>query len=298
MTAQLPPPPFPLPLTRFHRTRLMQIWRSAGWPCKDGLEIDLLAAGLIALHTAPEGFESLKLTDDGIRTLALARQRSVRALSLHDRLGQKFAAHLIAAGRSVWAELSLRAMIDDTKAPDRATAVVEPCAPPVTGSAPLWSEDNTPAGRAAANVWRMARPDLFSVRNTSVPAYLQPMVHEIKYSRADLLSDLRHDAKRQAYQWLCEECYYVFPAGIAQPEEIPEHFGIWVLHGSLDDGRFELLRPARHTPCALPFAVWLALCKATPLRREQDGTQAQLGEPESAGPPDQAVLPSNECGPA
>ena len=64
------------------------------------------------------------------------------------------------------------------------------------------------------------------------------------------------------------------------------------------DGRFELLRPARHTPCALPFAVWLALCKATPLRREQDGTQAQLGEPESAGPPDQAVLPSNECGPA
>ena len=29
------------PLTRFHRTRLMQIWRSAGWPCKDGLEIEL-----------------------------------------------------------------------------------------------------------------------------------------------------------------------------------------------------------------------------------------------------------------
>ena len=285
-------------LTRFHRTRLMQIWRSAGWPCKDGLEIDLLAAGLIALHTAPEGFESLKLTDDGIRTLALARQRSVRALSLHDRLGQKFAAHLIAAGRIVWAELSLRAMIDDTKAPDRATAVVEPCAPPVTGSGPLWSEDNTPAGRAAANVWRMARPDLFSVRNTSVPAYLQPMVHEIKYSRADLLSDLRHDAKRQAYQWLCEECYYVFPAGIAEPEEIPEHFGIWVLHGSLDDGRFELLRPARHTPCTLPFAVWLALCKATPVRSAQDKAQAQLGETTAPGTPDETMPPGNEDGAA
>ena len=69
------------PITRFHRTRLMQIWRSAGWPCKDGLEIDLLAAGLIRLHIAPDGCETLRLTDEGIRTLAQARQRSVRALS-------------------------------------------------------------------------------------------------------------------------------------------------------------------------------------------------------------------------
>ena len=51
------------PITRFHRTRLMQIWRSAGWPCKDGLEIDLLAAGLIRLHIAPDGCETLRLTD-------------------------------------------------------------------------------------------------------------------------------------------------------------------------------------------------------------------------------------------
>ena len=146
--------------------------------------------------------------------------------------------------------------------------------------APLWADDDhAPAARAAANVWRMARPDLFSVRNTSVPAYLQPMVHEVKASRADLLSDLRHDAKRQAYQWLCEECYYVFPAGIAEPDEIPEHFGIWVLHGSVEDGRFELLRPARHNRCILPFSVWMALCKATPLRSDDDMAQTHLGEP-------------------
>ena len=74
-------------ITRFHRTRLMQIWRSAGWPCKDGLEIDLLAAGLIRLHIAADGCEALRLTDEGIRTLAQARQRGVRALSLHDRYG-------------------------------------------------------------------------------------------------------------------------------------------------------------------------------------------------------------------
>lgn len=269
------------PITRFHRTRLMQIWRSAGWPCKDGLEIDLLAAGLIRLHIAADGCETLRLTDDGIRTLAQARQRSVRALSLHDRLGQKFAAQLLASGRIVWTELSLRAVIDTVPmgdaVPPAATADAPANNTPVM--APLWAEDDhAPATRAAANVWRMARPDLFSVRNTSVPAYLQPMVHEVKASRADLLSDLRHDAKRQAYQWLCEECYYVFPAGIAEPDEVPEQFGIWVLHGSVEDGRFELLRPARHNRCTLPFAVWMALCKATPLRSEDDLAQAHLGE--------------------
>ena len=283
------------PITRFHRTRLMQIWRSAGWPCKDGLEIDLLAAGLISLHISTDGCETLRLTDEGISTLAQARQRSVRALSLHDRLGQKFAAQLLAAGRIVWAELSLRAVIDSVPVGDVVPPAATADAPAnmAPAMAPLWADDDhAPAARAAANVWRMARPDLFSVRNTSVPAYLQPMVHEVKASRADLLSDLRHDAKRQAYQWLCEECYYVFPAGIAEPDEIPEHFGIWVLHGSVEDGRFELLRPARHNRCTLPFAVWMALCKATPLRSEDELTQAHLGEPpasaDAAGTPNAA----------
>ncbi|RQO80912.1 hypothetical protein DBV10_17545 [Acidovorax sp. FJL06] len=262
----------------------MQIWRSAGWPCKDGLEIDLLAAGLIAPRTSPQGGETLQLTDEGIRTLALARQRSVRALSAHDRLGQKFAAQLLASGRIVWAELSLRAVIDaPAMPPPSPPSLALPPATPVM--APLWSDDDAPATRAAAHLWRMARPDLFSVRNTSVPAYLQPMVHEIKASRADLLSDLRHGAKRQAYQWLCEECYYVFPAGIAEPDEIPEQFGIWVLQGGLDTGRFELLRPARHQPCTLPFAVWMALCKATPLRSDEDKAQALLGDMGDTGTP-------------
>ena len=283
------------PITRFHRTRLMQIWRSAGWPCKDGLEIDLLAAGLISLHIAPDGCETLRLTDEGILMLAQARQRGVRALSLHDRLGQKFAAQLLASGRIVWTELSLRAVIDTVPMGDGVPPAATADAPANTAPAmaPLWADDDhAPAARAAANVWRMARPDLFSVRNTSVPAYLQPMVHEVKASRADLLSDLRHDAKRQAYQWLCEECYYVFPAGIAEPDEIPEHFGIWVLHGSVEDGRFELLRPARHNRCTLPFSVWMALCKATPLRSEDELTQAHLGEPpasaDAAGTPNAA----------
>lgn len=261
-------------LTRFHRTRLMQVWRSAGWPCRDGIEIDLLAAGLLSLQTGADGRETLRLTEDGIAELAQSRQSGLRALSAHDRLAQRFAERLMQGGRIVWRELSLRAQVESESAE---TAGVIRAAEPTP---PLWGEsvEAEPVTAAAARrVWRMARPDLFSVRNTSVPAYLHPMVHEIKYSRADLLSDLRHAAKRQAYEWLCSECYYVFPVKVAKPNEIPEQFGIWVLHGDLEDGQFELLRPARHLQCSLPFAVWLSLAKATPLRNEGESPQQSLG---------------------
>ncbi|HSI48739.1 MAG TPA: hypothetical protein VLA61_10745 [Ideonella sp.] len=256
----------------------MQVWRSAGWPCKDGIEIDLLAAGLLALQVNADGREALRLTEAGIQLLAESRQQNTRALSGHDRLAQKFAEHLLGSGRIVWRELSLRAQIE-TPAPAAALNTGDSPAPLLAAEPlPLWADEEA-LQKAAKNTWRMARPDLFSVRNTSVEAYLQPMVHEIKFSRADLLSDLRHEAKRQAYQWLCCECYYVFPAGVAKPNEIPSEFGVWVLHGSLKEGRFELLRPARHMGCTLPFPVWLALAKATPLRADElEAPQATLGE--------------------
>jgi hypothetical protein len=109
-------------------------------------------------------------------------------------------------------------------------------------------------------------------------------VHEIKVSRADLFSDLRHAAKRASYQWLCCECHYVFPAGMAQPAELPEALGVWVVHGDIETGRLEQLRPARHASCTLPFSVWLALAKATPWQPEHDPRQTHLGQPDAPRP--------------
>lgn len=43
-----------------------------------------------------------------------------------------------------------------------------------------------------------AIPHVFSIRNTAVEAYLEPLVHEIKCSRADLLGDLKRAEKRAA----------------------------------------------------------------------------------------------------
>ena len=147
-----------------------------------------------------------------------------------------------------------------------------------------------------AGGWRMARPDVFSVRNTSVEAYLQPVVHEIKVSRADLFSDLRHAAKRASYQWLCCECHYVFPAGMAQPEELPLDLGVWVIHGEIDTGRLEQLRPARHNSCTLPFPVWLSLAKATAWQPDRDTRQIHLGQPSGPLPGTTEAAPDNSDG--
>ena len=234
---------------RAHLTRLMSIWRSAGWPSHDAIEIDLLAAEWVTLTTSDTGHQTLRLTEAGIKLLAAARQSNQRSLSAHDRLAERLAMQLIDGGRVVWRELSLRAAV-------------------TTGE----------------TTWRIARPDVFSVRNTSVEDYLQPTVHEVKVSRADLLSDLRHAAKRESYQWLSCETYYVLPVGIAEPHEIPEVFGVWMLDGSIEDGRLELVRPAHHTPCKLPFAVWLALAKATPVQSDRDPGQRHLGEPDDGAP--------------
>ena len=245
--------------TRIHLVRLMKIYRSAGWPSRDAVEVDLLGANLIRWSVAKTGHETLCLTDAGLKALVDARRQGRRYSTSHDRLARRMGQHLMASGRLVWRELSFRAQSSNGAAgDDRPIAVGGGL--PFAGDMPEVKSASTPK-----KTWRLARPDVFSVRDTSVENYLHPMVHEVKFSRADLLSDLRNSAKRLSYQWLCCECFYVFPYGVAEPREIPNEFGVWVLHGTIEDGQLELLRPAPHSPCKLPFSVWLTLAKAAPL---------------------------------
>jgi hypothetical protein len=286
-----------LPITprRFHLTRLMSIWRSAGWPCRGAVELDLVAAGWATIAEGVGGHETIRLTDAGIRLLAAARRRNQRALGAHDQLAERVAANLMAAGRIVWRELSLRARINAEPTPSADAAPISDDSLWLDDATDETSQQNRHQGKPS---WRMARPDVFPVRRTSVEDYLQPMVHEVKVSRADLLSDLRHVEKSESYQWLSCETYYVLPAGVAELHEIPEAFGVWLLHGPIDTGTLDLVRPARHMTCKLPFSVWIALAKAIPASPDQGVRQRELGDtaaPEMesslvhAGPPPNAT---------
>jgi hypothetical protein len=233
-------------LTRAHARRLRDVYRSAGWPCQDALEIDLLAAGLLErVGTAP-GPETLRVTDSGVQWLARVLARNRAALSAHEALVEQVAQEMARAGRLAWRGLSLRAQV--------------------------------PTGDAAKPLrWCIAKPDVFSIRHTSVEAYVEPIVHEIKVRRSDLLADLRQEAKRAAYRDL-GECWYVLGAdargrSIGEPEEVPPECGVLLAR----DGRLAVARPAlRPARAALPFGVWMALAKATPLASGDDDAQGQL----------------------
>ena len=233
-------------LTRRHHTRLREVFRSAGWPCQDTLEIELLASGMLERITAPSGHETLRVTDAGMRQLAHTLELNKAARSAHENLVERVALEMGRAGRLVWRGLSLRAQV--------------------------------PSAEPESLEWVMACPDVFSIRNTTVETYLEPIVHEIKVSRADLMGDLKKPAKRAAYLDMGGECWYVLGQTakgkpIAQPDEVPPECGVMLCEGS----RLIVARAAPRRPLQkLPFHVWMALAKAVPAARGEDGRQAQL----------------------
>ena len=217
------------------------MWRSAGWPCRDPVELDLLAAGLLQRQWDEQGRETLRVTDAGIQVLAASRRKSQAARNAHEALVERVAREMQRAGRVVWRGLSLRA--------------------------PLVAED----GRTQ---WQVAMPDVFSIRHTTVEDWVEPVVHEIKVSRSDLQSDLRRPAKGQAYQALCSQCWYVVARGIAEEADVPPLYGLMVA----DERGLEVVRPAPQRPQRLSFGTWMALARAHPEPGSGDEAQVLLGE--------------------
>ncbi|MFI4928526.1 MAG: hypothetical protein ACHP7E_12720, partial [Burkholderiales bacterium] len=96
-------------LTRAHARRLRELYRSAGWPSQDSIEIDLLAAGLLERVRSSAGHETLRVTDVGVSWMAAVLARNRAALSAHEALVQRVSREMARAGRLAWTGLSLRA---------------------------------------------------------------------------------------------------------------------------------------------------------------------------------------------
>ena len=97
LEASLPPG-----LTRRHHQRLRDIYRSAGWPCQDMLEVELLAAGMLLRVFSAAGPETLRLTDAGVARLALVFAHNKACRSPHEALVEKVASAMARAGRVVY----------------------------------------------------------------------------------------------------------------------------------------------------------------------------------------------------
>ncbi|WP_374433040.1 hypothetical protein [Inhella sp.] len=238
--------------------RLRELYRSAGWPCQDSLELELLAAGWLERLREPDGRERLRLTDAGIQAAVQGLQGNRARRSAHEALVERTARELQRAGRLVWTSLSLRAGLPREREPSPAAEgeLIEPAAAP-------------PKLR-----WLMCQPDVYSLRPSSKPAGLEVAIHEIKVSRADLLGELRRPAKSAAYAALSGQTWFVLAAGIAEVDEVPPQFGVWIAHAT----HFELGRPAPQRPHQPDHATWLELAKASPLRAPEEPAQQVLRE--------------------
>ena len=224
-----------LKLGRFHTKRLRDVYRSAGWPFLDTVEIELIGAGLLEQVTEETGPGTVRVTANGIAHLALSTQRNRQNRSSHEILVDRICQEMLRDGRVVWTSLGLRAGLT--------------------------------AGDGEPVRWKMCRPDVFSIRNTTVASYLEPIVHEIKVSRADLLSDLKCKDKRDSYIDVGGQCWYVLGCDskgrpIGQAEDVPSECGVLIA----EPDRLHVVRnAAKRTSRDLPFAIWMALAKASPL---------------------------------
>ena len=175
-----------------------------------------------------------------IHALAAAHATNRANRSAHDELVMKVAERMQQEGRIAWTQLTLRAQVE--------------------------------------GVWTQAIPDVFSIRNTTVEAYLEPVVHEIKVSRADLLGDLKRPEKHAAYLAMASQVYYVLGLTakgqpIAEAGEVPPECGVMLATGA----GLEIVRMApKHPFTELRFDMWMALARATPLKREFEGGQMHL----------------------
>ena len=210
----------PILLPRTHGRRLRDYYRSAGWPCQDSIEIDLLNAGLIE-RIARDGseLEVIRVTAAGLQALGTRLLRNRQAFDAHETLVAQITQHAARAGRLAFRNLMLRGRV--------------------------------------GNGWKPCRPDVYSIRYTSVAAYARPVIHEVKVRRADLLGDLKHPDKRAAYQALSSEFFYVMPEGLATPHEIPEDCG--VLYAG--ETGLRLARPSPQRAVQLGVAEWMALAR-------------------------------------
>lgn len=232
----------PVAIRTPHRRRLREIWRSAGWPCQDLVEVELLAAGLLERVRDALGRETLRVTDAGVHVLAGTLQHNRHARDAHERLVERVAREMQRSGRVVWRGLALRAPLDAT------------------------------GGEDARTTWAIAMPDVFSIRHTTVEDYVEPVVHEIKVRRADLLSDLRRADKRAAYVALASQCWYVLREGIGTAEDVPPECGVLIAGAQT----LEVARPAPKRAKRLAFGTWMALARAAAEPPLDDDAQGLL----------------------
>lgn len=185
----------PLPdLTRKHYKRMRWYFQSPNGAASmaDQTDLDLAAHGYIerANSVRYNGVVHFFLTRAGIAELSAENQREIERRRPHHHLAGRLAEWVRSQGRVTWENIEFVVDKGENQARQR------------------------------------VRPDVFSVQATMNAARICPHVHEVKVSRADFLADVAKPEKREGYRGIAEQIYYVAPAGMIEPSEVPEGCGL------------------------------------------------------------------------
>lgn len=104
------------------------------------------------------------------------------------------------------------------------------------------------------------RIDLFAV-NTWRSQKLRSVAYEVKVSRGDFRRELNHWFKRRLAERVATECYFVAPAKMIKPSELPEG---WGLIEFFSYGLRVKVRAPRRLPEPWPFDFIAMLARRTP----------------------------------
>lgn len=85
--------------------------------------------------------------------------------------------------------------------------------------------------------------------------------HEVKVSRADWQTELRDPTKAEAFKRHMDRWYLVAPAGVAQPEELPDGWGLLIVDDA--GGTRIKVRAPKLTPEPVPRGLLAAFARAT-----------------------------------
>ena len=208
-------------LTRRHLSRLRSYFqhRRPARGERDSIDLDLLRVGALNYIPLLPGHEDgLAVTSYGANLLANATAQARAERAPHHELGARLGAWLREQGRLVWENIEFRVDTD--------------------------------------NGGRLARPDVFSLLATHNEKRIAPTVHEVKVSRADFLSDLRHPVKLAAYRAIASHIYFACPEGLIRREELPAGYGLLYERA---DGTWSTVKRPRKSAVQLSTWHWMNL---------------------------------------
>ncbi|TES73130.1 hypothetical protein E2P84_22490 [Burkholderia cepacia] len=192
-------------LSRQHYKRPHFYWQGRGHGSAgnaDAIDLDLAAAGPIVRIECRYGGVYFAISHAGEVGLAAEKAREMERRKPHHDLGGRVAPWRRDSGRITWENVELLVDIEA-------------------------------GGRHAI------RPDVFSMAATYDEQRINPCVDEVKVSRADFLADVAQVEKPAGYAMVAEVTYYVPPAGMVDPSEVPSESGLLV---EREPGMFEVLK--------------------------------------------------------